>query len=136
MSAEDQREIYGLRLLIEVTAVGRVAEQGISADDGKQLSAMAKATLAAANPNTMDDYLELDHEFHLSIVRLLGSPRLSKIVENLRDQSRVSGSYHLAERGLIAISAAEHAPILSGLIAGDRKLVESLMTKHLSYSLP
>lgn len=136
MSAEDQREIYGLRLLIEVTAVGRVAEQGISADDGKQLSAMAKATLAAANPNTMDDYLELDHEFHLSIVRLLGSPRLSKIVENLRDQSRVSGSYHLAERGLIATSAAEHAPILSALIAGDRKLVESLMTKHLSYSLP
>lgn len=136
MSPDDQREVYDLRMLIEVTAVGRVADQGVSPEDGQRLASMVDATLVAAKPDNMIDYLERDQEFHLSMVQLLGNTRMTKIIENLRDQSRVSGSYHLAERGLLATSAAEHGPILAALLSGNRNLVESLMTEHLSYSLP
>ncbi|MGO4491471.1 GntR family transcriptional regulator [Arthrobacter sp. 2YAF22_2] len=136
MSPKDQREVYDLRLLIEVTAVGRVAEQGVSPADARRLAALNDAALASARPDNMVDYLERDQQFHLSIVELLGNTRMTKIIENLRDQSRISGSYHLAERGLLATSAAEHGPILTALLAGDRMLTESLMVEHLSYSLP
>ena len=136
MSPKDQKEVYDLRLLIEVTAVGSVADQGVSPADAARLTELADAALAAAKPDSMVDYLENDQQFHLAIVEMLGNSRMTKIIENLRDQSRISGSYHLAERGLLATSAAEHGPILAALVAGDRKLVESLMIQHLSYSLP
>ncbi|MEV8181498.1 GntR family transcriptional regulator [Specibacter sp. NPDC078692] len=136
MTDADQREVYDLRMLVEVTATGRVAAQGVGTADAARLTKLAERTIATSQPDTMVDYLEADQKFHLGIVELLGNSRMNKIVENLRDQSRVSGSYHLAERGLLAASAAEHLPILAALLAGDRDRVEALMGAHLSYSLP
>lgn len=136
MTVEDQKEVYELRMLIEVTAVGRVADMKLTEADSGWLQQLAEATQTAARPDNMVEYLEADQQFHLGMVGLLHNSRLSKIVENLRDQSRISGSYHLAERGLLADSAAEHGPILAAVLAGDRVAAESLMVQHLSYSLP
>ncbi len=136
MSAADQQEVYDLRMLVEVTAIGRVAERGVNTTDAARLTKLAEDTVATSKDDNMVDYLEADQNFHLGIVELLGNSRMTKIVENLRDQSRISGSYYLAERGLLAISAAEHLPILKALLAGNRVRVEELMAAHLSYSLP
>ena len=78
-----------------MTAVGRVAEQGVFPADAERLAELAEAALATAKPDSMVDYLEHDQQFHLAIVELLGNTRMTKIIENLRDQSRISGSYHL-----------------------------------------
>jgi hypothetical protein len=70
----------------------------------------------------MLEYLETDQQFHSHLVGLLGNRRWTAIVENLRDQSRITGSYHLQERGLLMSSAEEHRGILEAVLAGDEKL--------------
>ncbi|TFD81494.1 GntR family transcriptional regulator [Cryobacterium psychrophilum] len=136
MTVPDQREVYDLRRLIEVTAVGRVAELAISTADKAWLQELERAVATASRPDNLAEYLERDQQFHLGMVGLLGSRRLVEIIENLRDQSRISHTYRLIERGQLAHSAAEHGPLLDAVLAGDRVRAEALMTAHLNHSNP
>lgn len=136
MTAADKQEIYDLRLLIEVPAVLRVAKQGVTEGQRIEIQRLADRTLAEALPDNMPAYLDADQAFHMGIVGLLNNGRLSAIVENLRDQSRVRGSYHLAERGLLRVSAEEHLPIVWALVNGDLPTLERLLIEHLDYARP
>lgn len=136
MSDADRREVYDLRMMIEVPAVVQVAERGLASQNAQLVRELAQTTMDTARPDNMLEYLDADQAFHMGIVGLLGNRRLNGIIENLRDQSRVRGSYHLAERGLLRQSAQEHGPIVEALIAGDTARVEALMTSHLDYARP
>lgn len=136
MTAEDRQEIYDLRMLIEVPAVLRAAQQNLTEEQKLEIQHLADETLAEALPNNMPAYLDADQAFHMGIIAILKNRRLSAIVENLRDQSRVRGSYHLAERGLLRVSAEEHLPIVRALIDGDIPTLEKLMIEHLDYARP
>ncbi|NMR29134.1 GntR family transcriptional regulator [Crystallibacter degradans] len=136
MSDADRREVYDLRMLIEVPAVVQVAEKRLAAPHEKLMRSLLQKTLDTARPENMLEYLDADQAFHMGIVGLLGNRRLNAIIENLRDQSRVRGSYHLAERGVLRQSAEEHGPIVEALLAGDTAQVELLMVSHLDYARP
>lgn len=136
MTDADRREVYNLRLMVEVPAVVEVARQGLAADDEPVLRRLLEQVLAAADSGNLRNYLDADQALHMRIVALLGNRRLCGIVENLRDQSRVRGSYRLAERGMLAQSAQEHVPIVEALIAGDAGAAQSLMVEHLAYACP
>ncbi len=136
MTAEDRQEIYDLRMLIEVPAVLRAAQQKLTEAQKLEIQHLADETLAEALPDNMPAYLDADQAFHMGIIAILNNRRLSAIVENLRDQSRVRGSYHLAERGLLRVSAEEHLPIVRALIEGDLPTLEKLMIEHLDYARP
>lgn len=136
MTDTDRQEIYDLRMLIEVPAVLQVAARGLNDEQKAELERLADETLAQARPDNMLAYLETDQAFHMRIIGLLNNARLNAIVENLRDQSRIRGSYHLQERGLLRQSAEEHLPIVRALIAGDLKILERLLVEHLDYARP
>jgi len=136
MTDADRREVYDLRLMVEVPAVAEVARRGLAADDEPELRRLLKQVLATADSGDLREYLDADQALHMRVVALLGNRRLCGIVENLRDQSRVRGSYRLAERGMLAQSAQEHVPIVEALIAGDADAANSLMIEHLAYACP
>jgi len=136
MTDADRQEVYDLRLMVEVPAVVEAARQGLAGSDEAELRRLLEQVLATADSGDLREYLDADQALHLRFVALLGNRRLCGIVENLRDQSRVRGSYRLAERGVLARSAQEHVPIVEALIAGDADAVRSLMVDHLSYARP
>ncbi|MDP9693833.1 UNVERIFIED_ORG: DNA-binding GntR family transcriptional regulator [Arthrobacter globiformis] len=136
MSDRDKQEVYDLRLLIEVEAVRRVAAEGIGESESVALKDLADKTINAAETENMLEYLESDQQFHAHLVGLLGNRRWTAIVENLRDQSRITGSYHLQERGLLMSSAEEHRGIVEAVLAGDEKLAAERMSRHLDYARP
>jgi DNA-binding GntR family transcriptional regulator len=136
MSDADRQEVYDLRMMIEVPAVVKAAERGLTGEQQDLVRRLAQDTLDAARPDNLLEYLDVDQAFHMGIVGMLGNRRLSAIVENLRDQSRVRGSYHLAERGLLRQSAEEHLHIVDALLAGDAARLEKLMVEHLDYARP
>lgn len=136
MTDADRREVYDLRLMVEVPAVAEVARRGLAADDEPELRRLLKQVLATADSGDLREYLDADQALHMRVVALLGNRRLCGIVENLRDQSRVRGSYRLAERGMLAQSAQEHVPIVEALVAGDADAANSLMIEHLAYACP
>lgn len=136
MTAADRLEVYKLRMMVEVPAVVEAAKRGLSGQEQAVIRRLLEQVLAAAETENLRDYLDADQALHMGIIALLGNRRLSAIVENLRDQSRVYGSYHLTERGVLAQSAREHGPIVEALIAGDADTVHALMVEHLSYARP
>jgi DNA-binding GntR family transcriptional regulator len=136
LSDRDKQEVYDLRRLIEVEAVRRVAAAGVDADQAALLRKLTEQSVAAAGAEDIVEYLEADQRFHATLVGMLGNRRWTTIVENLRDQSRINGSYRLQERGLQESSALEHRGIVDAVIAGEAAKAAELMVSHLDYARP
>lgn len=136
LTDRDKQEVYDLRRLIEVEAVRRVAAAGVPAEQAALLRTLTERTVEAAGADGMPEYLEADQRFHVALVDLLGNSRWTAIVENLRDQSRINGSYHLQERGLVRSSAEEHRGITEAVVAGEPELAAQRMVRHLDYARP
>lgn len=133
---KDKREVYDLRLLVEVEAVRRISSRGIDKQQAAELRALALKTIDLTKAS-LSEYLEADQEFHLKLVEILGNRRWLEIVEQLRDQSRVNGSYeHLKGDGKLLASAKEHEQITNAVIDGEPDLAAALMIQHLEYARP
>ncbi|MDN6358770.1 GntR family transcriptional regulator [Yaniella sp.] len=136
LTEEDKREVYELRLHIEVDALRRIANRGITPEQAEYISTMSQNTVDLIDAPLVD-YLEADQQYHLALVGLLGNKRWKKIVENLRDLSRVNGYYtFLEDSDHIAHSADEHQQITQAIINGEPELAAALMVKHLEYARP
>ena len=136
LTDRDKQEVYDLRRLIEVEAVRRVAAAGVPAEQAALLRTLTERTVEAAGAGGVLEYLEADQRFHVALVDVLGNGRWTAIVENLRDQSRINGSYHLQERGRLESSALEHRDIAEAVVAGDPARAAELMVRHLNYARP
>ena len=136
LTENDKREVYELRLHVEVDAIRRVAARGITTEQADHILHMSQRTVDLVNTSLVD-YLEADQQFHLALVGLLGNDRWLEIVKNLRDQSRVNGYYTFLEHNDHLISSAEeHQQITQAIINGEPELAAALMVKHLEYARP
>ena len=136
LTEEDKREVYELRLHVEVDAIRRVAERGVTPDQAEHLRRMSQETVNLVEAPLVD-YLEADQQYHLALIDLLGNKRWREIVENLRDQSRVNGYYtFLEDNDHIVHSAQEHQRITHAVINGEPELAAALMVQHLEYARP
>jgi DNA-binding GntR family transcriptional regulator len=134
MSERDRRNIYDLRVLIEIPSMVRLASMKDKvAARQDEFGKLASEIVRCGTEGDIVGYLEADRAFHLGLLSILENDHLTAIIENLRDQSRQYGLKELSRRGLLAASAEEHQPILDAIIAGDKKLVARLMTAHLSH---
>lgn len=136
LSERERRNVYDLRVMIEIPAMARLAlDAGRIADRKGEFSALARQLVVHAHEGDIVGYLNCDQKFHIGLLDLLENEQLSAIVGNLRDQSRQYGLRKLSERGDLVKSAEEHMPILNALLAGDPDAVRDLMTRHLSHHL-
>lgn len=130
---QDLDEIFELRTLLEVPAVGRVAGRL----DSRQLE-IAQTALAeleaAAEARDLARYLTADQEFHRSLLEPLGNQRLVDLVGRLRDQQRLYGMPDLLHSASFLATASEHRRIFDAVSGGDKRLAESLMKKHLRHT--
>ena len=133
LTDHDLDEIFQLRLLLEVPSLGEIAGKL----DTRAIQAAEKDILAmqdAMNAVDLKRFVEADLRFHLGLLRQVGNGRLVEMVDRLRERARLYGLSRLLEEGELAETTAEHRRILDALIAGDRRLVEGLMRKHLKHT--
>ncbi len=130
MSDHDLDEIYEVRLWLEARAMRELTERGIDVESSREI---ALRTVGHAQKGELREFLDTDRQFHLSLLRPLGNGRLSRIVENLRDQTRLYGIQALAESGKLETSGQEHVEILDAIQSGDPDAAESAMTRHLAH---
>lgn len=140
LTDKDRQEVYEMRVLIEVEAVRQAATRDIGQEVIDKICDLAQRTVEAAPTADNDSsllYLEVDHEFHMALVDALDNPRWSKIVSNLRDQSRVNGAYrHLTNFDGFRKTAREHLAIAQAVADRDPETAAQLMVKHLDYARP
>jgi DNA-binding GntR family transcriptional regulator len=129
----DLDEIFELRLILEVTGIELAASRGADADV-ELLGARLAELEAAAASSDVPAYLVADRAFHLELLALAGNDRLVRIVAELRDQARITGLRTLAETATLAITAAEHRPLLEAVRARDAPAAQRIMTSHLAHT--
>jgi DNA-binding GntR family transcriptional regulator len=133
LSEQDLREIFELRLLLEVPATG-LAASAITPARVKECRDLAGRIERAAAEADLTEFLEADRAFHLELIGAVGNQRLEEIVGRLRDQARLYGLPRLAATGELTMSAEEHSAILLAVAGGDRNLAESLTRRHLEHT--
>ena len=75
-----------------------------------------------------------DSIFHTAALELTRSPRLVKLVSELRAQTHLLGLRGLSATGDLEASALEHLAIVDALVARDGNLARSLMRRHLQHA--
>ncbi|MCW2952921.1 MAG: GntR family transcriptional regulator [Conexibacter sp.] len=129
----DLDEIGELRLMLEVPATRTVAERASDAD----LAALERVLVdieGAAEKRDLPAYLLADREFHIGLLELTGNRRLARLVDQLRDQTRLIGLKELAESGRLVASTGEHRKILEALRERDADTAEELMRVHIEHT--
>ncbi len=132
LSSSDLTEIAQLRMLLEVPAAGMVAEIDLAERQG-ELEALVDLIEETAVSGDVSGNLAADRQFHLALVDICGNRRLTQQVARLRDQTRLYNIHHLARTGALVVSAGEHRPLLTAVVAHDRHRAEKLMGAHLAH---
>ncbi|NKQ59403.1 GntR family transcriptional regulator [Amycolatopsis sp. K13G38] len=131
LSDKDRHDIYELRVMLEVPAMGRLA--GLHPAIDQKFGELASDTVVSAVNGDMVRYLEADRQFHLGLLSMLGNNRLVDIVGDLRDRTRLVGVRKLSETGQLEHSAREHHTLLAALGKGDSAAAEEVMLQHLNH---
>jgi DNA-binding GntR family transcriptional regulator len=134
LSPRDLDEILQLRMLVEVPIVGEVAARQITTAERERLRGICAEIEQCAGSGDLAGFLEADRRFHGRLVGLLGNERITLLVGQLRDQTRLYGLSRLVKEGLLQESAAEHAAILAAVASGDREQAERLTRRHLRHT--
>lgn len=133
-SDEELDEITEIRELLEVPAIGKLADRKLADVDGlEKLRPLAVEIVRAAEKGDLISYIEADTSFHLGLLELAGNRHLVGLIGDLRSRSRLFGLRSLADRGVLVGSAQEHEELLDLLIAGDRRGSKALMSRHIGH---
>jgi DNA-binding GntR family transcriptional regulator len=103
------------------------------AEQQAELEALVDLIEVTAASGDVSGNLAADRQFHLTLVNICGNRRLTQQVERLRDQTRLYNIRHLARTGSLVTSAGEHRPLLTAIVAHDRRRAETLMRAHLGH---
>lgn len=130
ITTEDVREVFELRLLLEVpmaAAAARLADDDVAnaLSDGLDLMQdLARNGHEAA-------YVAADREFHRLIAAALSNQRLAAEVDRLRDSIQLRNMTTYGRSRDLDDVAAEHAPIVAAIVAGDPQGAGVAMADHL-----
>lgn len=126
------REMIEIRLLLEVPAVRRVTERGLSDADLDHLRSLADRTIEAARSGDVLRYINADMDLHLELVRFAGNDQTVAVVKVLRLRSRLHGLLDDDLRRFMVDSALEHAKLLVLVGDGSTAAAGDLLARHIS----
>lgn len=131
--AEDVRDVFELRMLLEVPAAAGAAE---GADDEliDRLRAALEAMRAAARIGDEVAFIGHDRALHAALGEALGNELLSREVDRLRDSIQVRGVSTMGSARTMVDVAEEHAPIVEAVAAGDASAAAAAMREHLEHT--
>ena len=127
LSLEELEEIYFLRGVLEGTA----ARLAASKMDDERI-AILRAILAKTNPTTdLDQWLELNRDFHNTIYEAINRPRLLSIIQSLRNITTPYTRRYIAFPEHMEATRVGHQRILEALIKRDGTLAQEETQNHL-----
>jgi DNA-binding GntR family transcriptional regulator len=144
----DIAEVFQLRLLLEVPATRQAAaSQARAAAPGAQrvaasvttglvtgLRAEFDAMRSAAAKHDEPVFMRHDQRLHALIVAATGNSRAVKVVDGLRDLTRLLGSSTVDRSRDLDDILAEHLPILDAIAAGDAQAAGRAMAGHITHT--
>jgi DNA-binding GntR family transcriptional regulator len=126
-TVHDLLEFYEIREALERLAI-RHAIPRLSKEVAKELGSLIERMRRTEDARR---WLRLNDEFHLKLYESARRPRLSSLIENLRDASAPYIYMFVASRPLSERGNEEHQEILDACIAGDAVKAQRAIKQHL-----
>lgn len=135
-SVHDLKEILTLRVLLEVPATFRAAEQATAEmlEELLQLVESAEALTSGVDALTKAQYqrvLENDRRFHATLLQGSGNRRLAEYVDHLRDLLAMRGLYTVDAQRDLRQYLSQHREIYDAVKRGDGSAAARNMREHL-----
>jgi DNA-binding GntR family transcriptional regulator len=132
----DLRDLYELRLTLELRGVTRATEDGVE-HDPVALAALRQTWLEIKQrpPAPDGSFIELDESFHLALARSSGNLALVDMLETINIRIRPVRTYDFLTEDRIVSSIAEHLGILEALLEGRIPLAAERLRDHIGSSL-
>jgi DNA-binding GntR family transcriptional regulator len=126
-SVDDVLEFYEIREALESLAVSH-AIPNLRADVARELEAVIDRMRRTEDPRK---WLQLNDQFHLRLYEAAGRPRLSALIDSLRDASAPYIHMFVASRPLSERANEQHHDILDACIRGDAAGAKRAIREHL-----
>lgn len=133
LTLQDMLEIFALRNIVEVEAIG-IASERITENDIKKLVANNEKEGALAKQKTNESLRErgyqLNREFHLIIAQATGNKRLTHLIENMIDDLERALTFdpYIAD-------PTQHDDIILHLKNRDKSKAQAAMRRHIEETL-
>lgn len=132
LTLRDVREIYDLRLLVE-PAGARTAATVLSAGAVAGLAARVN-TLSVADVSTVEEFLAVNRDIHVTVAAAAGNSRQEALVQRLLDESEraIAVAFAAGVPGGAPRVRGEHLTLLEALAAGEAAAAERAMASAIS----
>ncbi len=118
ITVKDVRDLFDLRLILEVAAVERAAQR-LSPIQIAALSEMANVSYSLDDPESHSLFLEANRKFHLTLVEAADNRRLLEALEGLMVEMDRLFYLGLRLRDSAGEMVEEHQEVVAALEAGD-----------------
>jgi DNA-binding GntR family transcriptional regulator len=127
LSASEVRELFLMRLPLEILAATQAAAQADKAQIEALEAILRRMDLATGQP----EWHVLHDQFHHDFYALSRLPRLMQYVDILRGQMRGYARLYLSDPKHVELAQAEHYAIVEAARTGDMDALRRLLTEHL-----
>ncbi len=130
MSREDIEETFGIRSVLESYAA-RLAAIKHKKEELGPLETKAEEYLMCLNRGEMDALPKINTEFHELLYALSRSPKLEKMINNLKDQIYRFRQIILRNKKMAKKSHKDHKLMIESIKKRDADGVEKLVREHI-----
>ena len=131
-AATQPRDVTDLRLLVELSALRKLADRGLSDRELAVARKLADATMRPARRGNVLGYLRADMLFHLYLLELTGDPALSEVARLLLAPGPVLARGIEESGHLMTAGALEHRELVNMLTDDMLSAADDLLKHHVS----
>jgi len=132
----DLRDLYELRLTLELRGLSRARESNYQHDVGI-IEALRDRwrSIRDNQPEPDPSFVELDESFHVTLSRSSGNFAITETLETVNARIRPVRMYDFLTVDRITLSIAEHLGILEAVLIKDLVLAENRLRDHIGASM-
>ena len=136
-SLEDLRNLYELRITLELRGIARAIENpGVRHDEDQVRAELSRwQELRDTPPEPDPAFVLLDEGFHLALSRSSGNAQLTDALVTVNQKIRAVRMHDFVETGRIVTTIDEHIEILDLVLARDLAAALTALHKHVGESL-
>ncbi|MED4203320.1 GntR family transcriptional regulator [Neobacillus mesonae] len=131
ITPEEEDEIFLLRSTIEVEVVKNLIKVVKSPKQLEVLKLIVREQEKAIENDDAVKFIELDHEFHITLTRLANFPIMEQVLQNLHNLTQLMGLKAVKKQGRTIHVLKEHEQIIQSMEEGNSDLAVQCILEHL-----
>ncbi|CAN7633837.1 GntR family transcriptional regulator [Brucella pseudogrignonensis] len=132
LTVDEILDFYEVRSVFEGHIVEGLAARDLR-DQGAHIEDILEQQTECVAKGEVDNYHELDMQFHLALASLYGNAEMVRVLAGLRDRMhRLSTRIHTGHPERLAANCAQHCEIFAAIRSGDAQAARRLLIGHLN----